>query len=503
MNFKEKLLNYFHLNEDDYLAFIKDVKNLKIEDYHNFKGIIEAKKIILETIKDNKKIMVYGDYDCDGIMATSILINCFKKLGIDVGYYIPSRVIDGYGITLDRAKQIKEKGYSLLITVDNGVKQFEALNYLFENKVKVILTDHHTYDNIPPCEVFLHPYNKIIPEDNCGAYVAFMLATCLLDNIDYYLLSLAALATISDMMPMNNLNNRNLVKIALDYLKKDIHHPFYFLTNKKIDEEVLAFEIAPKINSYGRMIENTAINRIIKLFTDSIDKYKIVDEIEMLNKERKNILNEAFEKTTIFEDKSIIAINENLKDGLIGLLAARLLNIYQKPVVVFNLHDGILKGSARSLENCPLTLFFSQNDDILLKSGGHVLAGGLSIDYKNFDLFKTRFNEFVANHKYKLIEKRFIEITKDEINFENYLFLNSLSPFGFNFEEPLFSLKINKYELTYFKEHVKANLNQYSSLIGFNLKNKIIDEEIFFLGKIKIDSYKENALIFLVNEIKA
>lgn len=504
MNFKEKLLAYFNLNEEKCALILQDINSLKLNAWESFYDLKEATISIKEAIKNNKKIMIYGDYDADGIMSTSIMANTLKKLQANFGYYIPSRIIDGYGITLDRAKQIKEKNYDILITVDNGVKQFEALSYLNNEGVKIILTDHHAYeDELPPHDYFIHPFNKEIKEENCGAYVAFMFSIALLDGVDEYLLSLAALATISDMMPLDNLNNRNIVRLGLSYINKHQEHPFHFLSKDKIDEETFSFTIAPKINAYGRMKEDTSINKLIKLFIDSSfqDKLLIANNLESINRERKELMKNSKNEAIIYNEEGIIAISDTLLIGLVGLLASRLQNEYNKPAIAFKRMNGLLKGSARSLEGTSLIEFINLNHDILLEAGGHAFAGGMTIKENDFLEFKNRFNHFIKEHPFKIKEEKYIEINDEDLTIENYNFLRALSPFGQNFTEPEFLLRINTSRLTFFNNHIRANININASLIAFDMADKINGSIISFVGKIKEDTYNKGKLSFRVSKI--
>ena len=221
--FLEKLLDAYNLSYEQYLEMTKEVNYDDLEDPYTFLGIEKAKDRINSAIKNNEKIMIYGDYDCDGFSSVSILVNMFKYLNYpNVGYYIPSRYKDGYGITSAMVDLIHQKGYTLIITVDNGVAQFEALSKAKDYNIDVILTDHHEMINeLPPCYTIVHPFLKTnnlnLPE--CGAYVAFNLSRVVLGRVDDYLLVLAALATISDMMPLVSYN-RIIVRMALKLLKE-------------------------------------------------------------------------------------------------------------------------------------------------------------------------------------------------------------------------------------------------------------------------------------------
>lgn len=504
MNFKEKVLNYLNINYESLNEYLKPVSELDYGSPFDFIDMQKAKDLVLESINNDYKVMVYGDYDADGIMSTSIIVNLYKYFNKTIGYYIPSRTIDGYGINLERAKQIVSKGYKLVITVDNGVSQFEALKYLKDNNVKVLLTDHHTFkEELPLCDVFIHPFNKLNKEENCGAYVSYMLAEAVLNRRDDYLLTLASLATISDLMPLN-MHNRNLVRIGLSIINNTKNHPFHYLFNGEFDEETFGFQIAPKINAFGRMIEDTSINRIISLFTDDniSKKYEISSQIEVINTKRKAYIKEKRATETIYDNEGVVVYDPTLKEGLVGLVCNKYLSEYKKPCIALTCTDNdILKGSARSYFGAPLNEFFEINKDMFLTSGGHALAGGLSIKKEDINEFIERFNEFIKSHPYVIKSFNPIEIDIDDITVENYAFLRSLSPFGTGFEEPYFKIKLPKDRLHFFSNHVKSSLNNEASLIAFNVNEIEFKEENIFIGKMKKDNYNTSLISFVVNSI--
>ena len=194
--------------------------------YHDFSLFEEADMTlerIHEAIENEEKICIYGDYDCDGILATTILVQAFKELGVQVGYHIPNRFDDGYGLNIERVEQMAKRGYSLIITVDNGVKAFEAVERANELGIDVIITDHHQFDaDLPDACTFIH--TKLSPDypfkEISGGFVAYKLASALLQKQDKYLYCLAAITTISDMMPLLD-ENRSLVKKALTFMNEE------------------------------------------------------------------------------------------------------------------------------------------------------------------------------------------------------------------------------------------------------------------------------------------
>lgn len=504
MNFKEKVMQFLNLKEEDLSPLLLPLDALDYGHPSDFKEMDKAIFLVKEALAEKQKIMIYGDYDVDGIMATSILVSFLKRYSDLIGYYIPSRTVDGYGITLERARQIAEKGYQLIITVDNGVHQFEALQFLHEKGVKILLTDHHSYGNeLAFHDAFLHPYEKDVPEDQCGAYVAYMLVEGLAECRDDRLLSYAALATISDMMPLRN-KNRNLVRLGISIVNNDPIHPFRFLTkNKEFDEETFGFQIAPKINSFGRMKEDLSVSRTIKLFVDSPyeTKMQISREMDSLNTKRKQILKNAEENLEIQEGMGIVAIHSSLKEGLIGLLAAKMMSTFHKPAMALLLKNGIYKGSIRSLNGAPLTEFFPLISSKLITYGGHEMAGGISFLEENLFSVREAFENFLKTHPYQEEKRIPIEIEKEDVTLENYLFLKQLAPFGKDFEEPLFSLTLDSSECKIFSDHIKADLNINASLIGFSLKDHWKEPKMKFLGHLKKDTYNEGKIVFQSFEI--
>ncbi|MCI6357136.1 MAG: DHH family phosphoesterase [Erysipelotrichaceae bacterium] len=486
MNFKEKILKYYSLTEEEYQKLIVPVNELELPAPSLFNDMEKAKNIILNAIDNKEKIVIYGDYDCDGIMATSILVKCFDMLNYRVGYYIPSRYIDGYGLNTKRVEDFYKKGYKLIITVDNGIAQFEAIQKAYELGMKVIVTDHHEkQDKLPSCEAILHPiisnYGDIVC---CGAYVSFMLATYLLGYDDEYLLSLASIATISDMMVLKAYN-RDIVRLGISYLNKNNYYQFKLLSEDNlIDENVIGLKIAPKINAIGRMIENTSINHLVEFF---VTNYKtrilqIYNSINEVNEKRKSLTKDQTNDVTIDETLPYISIVTNIKEGVIGLLANNLLNKYKKPTFVFTYdsHDkNVIKGSARSKNGFAINQFLMENKALFLTSGGHEQAGGLSLLKDNYDIFLSRLNDYALNNPFVEENKDFIDISITDINEDNYNFLRTLAPFGEGFKLPLLRIKnILAKSLTYSKSklHILYNLSLNQKIMGFSYSENLISQ---------------------------
>ncbi|MDD3938861.1 MAG: DHH family phosphoesterase, partial [Bacilli bacterium] len=216
MDFLSALLNYYQLNEEQYEFLTRPLTYDDLRFDRRIRGLEPLLARIHKAIDDKEKIIVYGDYDCDGIMSTSIIVKVFEMLGHTIGYYVPSRYIDGYGLNVKRVEEIAKKGYTLIITVDNGISAFEAISLAKQKGIDTIVVDHHEMqgEKLPDAVSVLHPFVSHLGEYAAsGGFMSFVLATALLDRVDPYLLSLAGISTISDMMPLLGYN-RDVVRLA-------------------------------------------------------------------------------------------------------------------------------------------------------------------------------------------------------------------------------------------------------------------------------------------------
>ena len=512
MNFFTKLLKTTNLSKEEFDLLTKEVTLDDIEDPSNFQNIDMAIDRINQAIKHNEKIMIYGDYDCDGICSVSILVNAFKKLNYQVGYYIPSRYKDGYGINEKMVDLIHSKGYKLIITVDNGVSQIEALKKAKEYGIDVILTDHHEIlKELPECYCLVHPFKKYKDSmAQCGAYVSFMLSIKMLNGIDNYLLSLASLATISDMMPLIGYN-RIIVKKAIEIIKKEKFDQFYILLeNQFTDEKSLSFILSPKINSIGRIKEDNTVNKVVKYFvTDNeTEKIRLANLINSCNDERKKVTLDAFNALNITSNKKVIVVYiPSLKEGLIGLVAARILNQFNRPCIVFTkTEEGLLKGSGRSLDGFSLAESFHKLSHLIEVYGGHALAGGLTIKEENLNALENEINLLAEDAILQMKEKNIIEMDEDDFSLESYLLIRDLSPYGEGFPEPYLSYEINTNSISYIgnnKQHIKGQINLNCSFIHYNVNKNLLNKQyVTLIGRLELDQYKgHNNLVFNVEEI--
>lgn len=495
-SFKEKLLKYYSLSEEGYEEGAKapSFSSIPLIDKDiNVQKTIERLTLAKER---NEKVLIYGDYDTDGIMSTSILFRALKEFGIsDLHAYLPNRYEDGYGLSVKAVEKYKDEGVNLIIAVDNGISAFESLEKAIKLGIETLVIDHHEIqERIPgqPCAIIHPDVLKYGEYPVCAGYLAFLFSCALLKRADPYLLVLAATSTLSDMMPLFSYN-REIVRLALKLLRKYKYKEIFSLTSKTfIDENVLQMEIIPKLNAVGRMKEGNEINVLVPYFAlDSVDKSETVAFLNETNEKRKALTRIASESLSIDENSPVIvAYDPTLKEGLNGLIANRLLNLYQnKPVAVFSKKagtDDVLVGSIRSKEGFDVMSFQREAKVEFVAFGGHALAAGCSIKEKDLSQFKKEFAFYALKHKFQGKKNPLIELRLDEINFENYKILINFGPFGQGRRAPEFVLRgLNSDEFTYFKG-------------GAYLSWKISDEARIFSFSLNENSFEKGEIVDLV-----
>lgn len=511
--FKQKLLNYYKFDEKGFLEFTKPIEQINLKDPNSIKGMKEAKELIFEAIQNNEKIIIYGDYDCDGISATSIMVKTFQKLNYPASYYIPSRYIDGYGLNVKNVIAIAENGYKLIITVDNGISQHEAILEAKKRGIKVIVVDHHELPEEPVnADVILHPiYSEISKIVASGGYMSLFLSAGVLGYYDDYLITLAGLSVVSDLMSLEDYN-RDVVRLAVNNLNTHNYFPLkLLLDNEVITEKSFSLDIAPKINAIGRMVEDKTVNLLVKYLTSEKkeDVYQLRDWILANNEERKELTKQVVDSLLDdFTNTPGIVLNLKIKEGLVGLIASRLLNQYNVPSIVFttdNKDESILKGSIRSKDGFNVIKAFDSLKKYIIDGGGHALSGGLSIKKADFEAFK---NEFIGlAQKYRLLEenKQTIEISISDINMENYEFMRKFAPFGMGNIEPNLLIKnLPTRGLDFISQgkHLSTALSINSKILGFNMPSNEIKSHpsINLYGNFNLNIFRNyQTLEFRVN----
>ena len=503
MDFRQKILDYYSLSEEDYKELTKPLSELKLPDFNAPPDMKKIKERIFKVIENKEKVIIYGDYDCDGICSTTIMVKTFDKLGHKAAYYIPIRYNDGYGLNVNNVIKIKEAGFSLIITVDNGICQNEAIDKANELGMDVIVIDHHETPEEPVHALgIIHPSVSHISEEfGCGAFMSLITSAALLGSYEPYLTTLAGLATISDMMELKGFN-RNVVRLALENLRINKYPTLMSLIEgETITEKSFGLEVAPKINAVGRLVDDKNINRLVRflLSEDADEIFKLSSWIKNTNELRKTLTKEAVEDLPkdMF-DKEGIVLKLDIKEGLIGLIANKLLNEYNVPVIVFtndSINKDFLKGSIRSKEGFNVQKAFESLSKYIVGGGGHAFAGGLSIKESDLSEFTNDFIELCKEYKFTKVEPPSIELKLQDINFTNYAILREFSPFGIGFPEPVFSLKnlpTRSLQFISFGKHLSTPVSINSKILGFNISESEVKSylTIDLFGNLLTSSYR-------------
>ena len=511
----KRLLAFYHINEDDYRLLTMDVNEDNFASGHSFKDMDQCVRVVKEAIANNKKIFIYGDYDADGIMSTSILVKMFKMLNYPVSYHIPNRYTDGYGLNLQRSQEIVDNGFDLLITVDNGITAYEGIENAKKNGLQVLVFDHHQLgDVLPNCDYILHPSVSEFGETATSAgFVTFMFAKSFLGYFDYYLATLASISLVSDMMPLVSYN-RNLLRLMI---KEYPNHPSLsvdLLKEKEaFNEGTIGMKIAPKINAIGRLIDDDSLlSRTVEFFVGD-DKNLLLNYNEWINQinlERKELTKEAVEnsKDIDVDAPAIIGVISQ-KEGIIGLIANNFVKKYHKPTIIFALDQTgeVYKGSARSPEGLNIVDTFAKLSEYLEAYGGHAMAGGCSVKKENFEAFKEAFINIASETKVVKKEVETIPLYINEITQENYDLIGTFSPFGECWSAPYFSLpRIRVASLMYSRDsqHILTSIGNNSRLTGFYFSKDNMSQYQFvdMLGTLRLSTYYNKTTVeFLINEI--
>jgi single-stranded-DNA-specific exonuclease len=438
-------------------------------------GICKAAERIAQAVRDRQRIIIYGDYDVDGITATSILWHALKLLGGDVGYYIPRRIEEGYGLSSQALAQIIDDGAKLIITVDCGVTAVEPALLACQRGVDLIITDHHQWrdGDLPQCIAIVHPRLPVegqAPYPNphiCGAGVAFKLAwqtalsingsTRVSPEFRVFLveaMALAALGTIADVVPLIG-ENRILAHFGLSGLRQSkligvqALIASAALTGQALDSYHVGFCLAPRLNACGRM-GHAAL--AVKLLTEATaaEAAEIADYLETQNRSRqgleRTILEQALAQlqTLAFSaenDRAVVLASETWHPGVIGIVAARLVDRLCRPAIMIALSNGQGQGSGRSIAGFHLANALSACGSHLLAHGGHEMAAGLKIESQNVDAFRAAFSQYATqNVQLEMMQPEIkLEAAAElgEISEALVSDLHRLGPFGHGNRKPL------------------------------------------------------------------
>lgn len=446
-------------------TFLKPEINQLLDPF-GLKDMDKAIDRLVSAKLKNEKILVYGDYDVDGTTAVAVFYSFLKHVGFDCDFYIPDRYKEGYGFSEAGVVFAYEHNFTLIVTLDCGIKDGPRIEQCNVLGIDVIVCDHHTPEALPPAFAIVNPKRKDCTYENkglCGCAVGFkvMCAWFLHHNesldFAYSFLDLVAVATGADIVPVTSEN-----RVLLHFGLKEINTHFRpgiaeLLSNAKHSGKVLkvvdlVFLIAPRINAAGRIFSGKRAVEVL-LTNNAEDAKSVAAEIEKYNQERKGldrtITSEALdiiERDSFYQDSfTTVVKKEGWHKGVVGIVASRLIETYYKPTIVLVEDEGILSGSVRSIEGIDVYEMLSECEDHLIQFGGHSMAAGLKLKTENFEAFRSAFDNVVRKHTNNTRIERChfydTEIQFDEISFPLYESLQPLEPHGPENLRPVFLSK--------------------------------------------------------------
>lgn len=480
-----------------------------------------AVKRIVEAMEKKEKIMIYGDYDVDGITSISVLQKFLTQRGMEVDSHIPNRLEEGYGLNKEAVKEIYNKGYHLMITVDCGISATEEIAYANSLGITTIVTDHHEpLEELPKALAVIdakrkdnhYPFNQL-----AGVGVVFKLIQAIgmtlgLEEKEYLkYLDLVCVGTISDIVPLVD-ENRVIAKLGLKLVNVTKNLGLKCLLEvagyKKIDATTVSFGIAPRVNACGRMGHETEALDIflsenleeVQMLSNKLNEYnKIRQETEKSIVEKALTMIEQNKET---QKSAIVLGSEGWHHGVIGIVSSKITDLYFKPSILVSFEEGIAKGSGRSVPGFDLHEALCKCSKYLEKYGGHEMAVGLTLKEENFEAFKHAFEEVAKEEKVEdILPVIYVDgvVTSEDMKPEFIKQLSSLEPFGEGNKVPLFAykgLKINSIRALTDGKHLKLTLkddNLIIDAIGFNMGHLVndyrIEDKVDVVGVLEMNSF--------------
>lgn len=481
----------------------------------------KAVERIIKAINNQEKVMIYGDYDVDGITSITVLKKFLEERGLKTGHYIPNRLEEGYGLNENAIRLIAEQKYTLMITVDCGISGIEEVELANQLGIETIITDHHEQsESLPNAYAIInakrkdsqYPFRGLA---GCGAVFKLIQAISLrlgLEEKEFLkYLDIVCVGTISDIVPLVD-ENRVIAKLGLKLVAqtRNIGLRELILQSgyKKIDSNTISFGVAPRINACGRMgYQEEALDLFL---TNNIEEArKITARLNSYNLKRqtkeKDIFEQAIkelEKEDIEKLNTIVLSGDNWHHGVIGIVASKLTEKFYKPTILICFEDNIGKGSGRSLPGFDLHEALVETSAYLEKYGGHEMAVGLSLKKEKYNDFKLAFEEIAKSKNIQQIIpviKIDSIITAKDVNKKTIQDLEMLEPFGEKNKNPIFvykNLKIDSIRALSEGKHLKLTLkddNLLINAIGFNLgylsEEYLIGDKIDIAGNLEINKY--------------
>ena len=441
------------------------LENEPMSDPLLMKDMDKAVSRIHQAVDNGEPIVIFGDYDVDGITATALLYEYLRNLGAEtVRCRLPSREDDGYGLNKNVLQKLAAKGYHFIITVDNGISAIEEADYAKQLGMELVITDHHLpADRLPDAVAVVDPQRE---DDESpfkglsGAGVAFKLCAaldgCSANEMLDYCGDLAAIGTVADVMPLVG-ENRTLVREGLAQLQDTIRPGLAALTevagvaDREVTAETVSFALAPRLNAAGRMNDAALALRLL-LCEDPERAQEMAEELSQKNQDRQaaeqqimqqaqNQLNEHPER---IQDKVILVWGEGYHPGVIGIVASRLVEMYARPVIVIGIQNGEGRGSGRSVPGFNLHAAIGSCAELLVRYGGHALAAGLTVHQDNIEKFRLKINEWAAKEYPVLPSMPFqldVPVKLSDLTVPEVMGLSALAPYGNGNPSPIFLLE--------------------------------------------------------------
>ena len=412
---------------------------------------------IRRAIEQGEFILVYGDYDADGMTSASILKETLEQLGAECLVYLPNRFTDGYGPNASVYKYfIEQHGISLIVTVDNGVAGHEAIDLAQSMGVDVIVTDHHSLPEVlPDAHAIVHPEHPesdypFKPLAGCG--VAFKLACALLEEVQVELLDLVAIGTIADMVSLTD-ENRIMVQYGLEVLRNTqrigLQELFEIagISSGDVTEETVGFQLAPRLNALGRLDDpNPAIDLLTGFDDEEVREIALM--IQEKNEERKEIVQAIYEeaKSLVDPNKSVqVLAKEGWNPGVLGIVAGRLLEELGQTVIILNIEDGRAKGSARSIEAVDIFEALDPHRELFIAFGGHAGAAGMTLEVDKLEALSELLEAYITEKGLDVATKNNLRLDEDldleALTIETVKNFERLAPFGMDHQKPVFYIR--------------------------------------------------------------
>ncbi|HPN67592.1 MAG TPA: single-stranded-DNA-specific exonuclease RecJ [bacterium] len=466
-------------------AFLRP--DFKLGDPFLLPDMEKAVQRIIKAIEDKEKIVVFGDYDVDGVSATALLWEFFRYLGIDINVHIPDRFSEGYGLRESVLNNIFVSGTTLLITVDCGIRDVDLIKKMTLKGYDIIVTDHHSVgDVIPDCVAVVNPKraNNLYPEANlAGVGVAYALARAVLQKLgvavdkrelfEKWHLDIVAIGTVADLMPLTG-ENRVIVRYGLKTLqrtKKIGLKKMMDLTGMepaKIDSRSIGFVLGPRLNAAGRIDKAMAAFDVLTE-REEMEVNILVKNLDDYNRERRNmtdqIINDIVENMEDHVPLAIVEADESWSRGVVGLVASRIVDKYYRPAFIAQIEDDKIVGSVRGIEGINVVKILDRLSDLLDHYGGHSMAGGFSLEKNKWGQFKERLASIVEelidpdNLEREIMIDAVTEIRELNLNlWQKWLMME---PYGLGNEEPVLlsnNIKlVNKRIIGKTGEHLKLS----------------------------------------------